>query len=65
MKGTIVNVSGNKLQLKSDGSVVDVDITNVMKGGEHGSLDMGKPITVRGISAAEGKLTAESVHSGN
>lgn len=65
MKGTIVNVSGDKLQLKSNGSVMDVDITNVMKSGRYGTLDVGKPVTVRGVSSADGKLTAESVHSGN
>ena len=58
MKGTIVDLGDTTLHLKSDETTVEVDLTNVLKSGRHGNMDPGKPVTVRGIEATRGILTA-------
>ena len=65
MRGTIVDVADTKLQLKSGEKTVEVDLTNVLKSGRHGTMDPGKPVIIRGIAAADGAMTAESIISGN
>ena len=65
MKGTIVDLGDTTLHLKSDEKTVEVDLTNVLKSGRHGNMDPGKPVTIRGIEATPGVLTAESIISGN
>lgn len=65
MKGTIIAVADTKLQLKSGEKTMEVDLTNVLKSGRHGTMDPGKPVVIRGMIAADGTMTAESIISGN
>jgi hypothetical protein len=64
VKGTVSEVNGSRLLLRSGDKIVEVDLTNALQKGNVGNIDPGKPVFVEGIGQPGGSVKADTVYSG-
>jgi hypothetical protein len=65
VRGSVMDVSDNKMHLKSGDKTIEIDLSEVLQSGRLGNIDPGKPITVLGASNADGVFVANSIYSGD